>query len=307
MPSSCCVAKCNKIKGRDDSSVRDFLIFHNFPLKTKNKALIEKWTLRVGRPQGDVNSKSMHVCSDHFCEEDYVPETLTKYRLNPGLFGTATIKLKPDATPNTDRTTNSYTIRPATNPLVNQETSDAARAILDWTSSAREIASNSSTFAEREEPERKKRKNVSLAHINRLIDSNTSLITSTTEAPLEEPAVFPLEPSVLPIPESNAELPDHLRKNRATQTGISYLPLSNDHTAMKTDYEDGDQELGPNEMNDLDYDLPSSQHQPQEKGFIQDHEWVLVNINELSCLFEHCLECGGRLEKTTSRYTGMLV
>ena len=81
MPSSCCVAKCNKIKGRDDSSVRDFLIFHNFPLKTKNKALIEKWTLRVGRPQGDVNSKSMHVCSDHFCEEDFVPETLTKYRL----------------------------------------------------------------------------------------------------------------------------------------------------------------------------------------------------------------------------------
>ena len=85
---------------------RKFIRFYKMPNPEKSeeaKKLFKKWRLRMRRLPEDI-TKNSWVCSEHFCDDDFRPYDL-EYTKTTDSFSKKWIRLKPDAVPNTDRST----------------------------------------------------------------------------------------------------------------------------------------------------------------------------------------------------------
>ena len=85
---------------------RKFIRFYKMPDPERSveaKKLFKKWRLRVQRRPEDITKKSW-VCSEHFCDDDFRPSDL-EYTKTMESLSKKWIRLKPDAVPNTDRST----------------------------------------------------------------------------------------------------------------------------------------------------------------------------------------------------------
>ena len=78
---------------------RNFLRFHRFP---KNPDRAKQWVLRARLE--DVNTTHMHVCSDHFLDDDYQPDSFDKF-IAHNCPRSRHLLLREDAVPNQDRQT----------------------------------------------------------------------------------------------------------------------------------------------------------------------------------------------------------
>jgi hypothetical protein len=92
----CAVQWCKNDQGKSQSKIegRQFLRFFKLP---KDVKLAKSWKLRIGRRPEDVTDK-MHVCSDHFADDDFANITKIRTFYYEGMH----IKLTPTAVPNTD-------------------------------------------------------------------------------------------------------------------------------------------------------------------------------------------------------------
>eukprot|EP00116_Pleurobrachia_bachei_P009373 sb/3469635/ len=68
-------------------------MFHGFP---SDPTLAEQWVINTGRLPGDVVTKTMRVCSDHFTEDDYTHDSIISFRCSGEK---SKLELRPDAVP----------------------------------------------------------------------------------------------------------------------------------------------------------------------------------------------------------------
>eukprot|EP00116_Pleurobrachia_bachei_P012171 sb/3472433/ len=68
-------------------------MFHGFP---NDPNLAQQWVINTKRHPGDVVTKTMRVCSDHFTEEDYTHDSIISFRCSGEK---SKLELRPDAVP----------------------------------------------------------------------------------------------------------------------------------------------------------------------------------------------------------------
>ena len=108
--SFCAVGGCTNNSYRDLESAiegRGFLRFYRLPKEPQRR---DKWVARMRRQFGWRPSEHTKICSDHFHDNDFIPTDLNKHRENQNLTVKKRhlIRLKNDATPNTNRATGHY-------------------------------------------------------------------------------------------------------------------------------------------------------------------------------------------------------
>lgn len=108
--SFCAEGGCSNNSNRNWTSCipgRGFLRYYNLP---KNPERRNKWVARMKRQFGWKPSDHTKICSDHFHDNEFVEADVQKYRQNEA-YGTHTkhlLRLKKDASPNTDRATGEH-------------------------------------------------------------------------------------------------------------------------------------------------------------------------------------------------------
>ena len=102
----CTMAHCSKT-GKDKSDFRHFLRFYKFP--ANNKALCAAWVKRSGLDPKSMSLKGTNVCSEHFNDSDFEEEhwkkSLLLHSLGDAMLKGYSIRLKPEALPNTEELT----------------------------------------------------------------------------------------------------------------------------------------------------------------------------------------------------------
>ena len=108
--SFCAEGSCTNNSNRNKTSDipgRGFLRYYNLPKDPERR---NKWVARMKRQFGWKPSDHTKICSDHFYSDDFVEADVLKYKQNEEC-GTNTkhlLRLKKDATPNTDRATGEH-------------------------------------------------------------------------------------------------------------------------------------------------------------------------------------------------------
>ena len=147
--SFCAVGGCSNNSYRDLESAiegRGLLKFYRLPKEPQRK---EKWVARMRRQFGWKPSEHTKICSDHFHENDFVATDLNKHRENQNLTVKKRhqIRLKKDATPNTNRATGNYSDPLNLSELSNQRPLPTRYSMQGNESSSLELESTDVTVA----------------------------------------------------------------------------------------------------------------------------------------------------------------
>ena len=147
--SFCAVGGCTNNSYRDLESAingRGFLRFYRLPKEPQRK---DRWVARMRRQFGWKPSEHTKICSDHFHESDFIPSDLNKHRENQNLTVKKRhlIRLKNDATPNTNRVTGHYSDPLDPSELANERPLPSRNSSKNNESSSLELESTDVTVA----------------------------------------------------------------------------------------------------------------------------------------------------------------
>ena len=135
--SFCAVGGCTNNSYRDLESAiegRGFLRFYRLPKEPQRR---DKWVARMRRQFGWRPSEHTKICSDHFHDNDFIPTDLNKHRENQNLTVKKRhlIRLKNDATPNTNRATGHYSDPLDPSELANERRPPPIRNSMEYNES----------------------------------------------------------------------------------------------------------------------------------------------------------------------------
>ena len=161
--SFCSEGTCSNRSHRNKKSLlegREFLRYYHIPKDPQRR---REWASRMKRELGWKPSDHTKVCSDHFHDEDFLPADIENHRKNLNLETKKrqVIRLKKDATPNTDRSTG-YRSEPLEAQVLNYRQFRMKRRLQDSKpSSSTVILSTSEQSEVKPEPESKLPQSVS--------------------------------------------------------------------------------------------------------------------------------------------------
>ncbi|KAL5265183.1 hypothetical protein ACHWQZ_G006064 [Mnemiopsis leidyi] len=283
------------------------------------KELFNKWKSRIRRNPEDI-TKNTVICSEHFSEDDFRQYDLENVNRSESV-DRIWIRLKPDAVPNTDRTTGEKRAFP---------------------------------FSEEEPADyRKGRKRVrgDIAYIDQLVADNMTVLESSsidTDSPLkthnspEHSGLVNYQPTenemcdryISVIVSADTDNDKGVQcspptSNSSTQAGmstseqpaVSYIATAEEEMAECLHLEDDEDSEICDEDSDEEYTphaklsdngkakvIRSTRMKSHGKENSKEYtiSWVYVNIQHLLLLFSFCYKCGSRItEPVRTRFTGL--
>ena len=278
----CCVGGCTNDLGRQSSSFRHFLRFYNFP---KDKVISKKWVARINRRPCDVRTKTMHVCSDHFCDEDFVLSNFLRSKIS--FSDKMHIPLKqdsiPNAIPNTDRQTGEKHIKHAMNQSLDQGSSsrksyrfnlDNLESIIHQNEEILKLVSSPSVLDQSEAKKQEQQRDLAIGNENQDLNSKPiqcCVGTKYVHCKTEESC----------LNHSN----ELIENSRSKYDSCAESDISND---LPVEYELRLETVYSGKV-DRKTEMKIKQSVSSKSYSIK---WVIVNIQKLLPLFKLCLNCG---------------
>ena len=320
---------------RLESSYRNFIRFYKFPLENdKPNSRARIWVSRIDREMTHMNFKSMRICSDHFCDDDFVQTAFYRTKIqDPEHWKSMKIPLKPDAIPNTIRDTGERrTPRPAS-AVSNTSSINTPVLKVKRTGVKRRLTITNS-----------------IEHIDNLLNVNESLIDKNDQAimslrtPSSSTSSAPTTPVSLSLDVVGPSILDQIQETALTKTRVKSVHVqtecfrcsnccNNNNVRDIKENESVMQSSGSEDEIVLDRDvidtgsgadysfLPTnSAHnqsalsvnkiftsQKRNINKITPVKSVIVDVEMLLKLFKYCLHCSSPVESIKTNYSGSAI